>query len=140
MAFDEIGRHPRQRIITVCYPVVFDRDVLALDVAHFGKATAECSIELNGDVLCQAAQITNHRHCRLLRPRPNRPRHCRAAKQRDEVAAPDHSITSSAMERTLGEMVRPSALSVLALITSSNSVACHIGRSAGLAPLRMRPT
>src|SRR5262245_36272482 len=86
MAFDEIGRHPRQRIITVCYPVVFDRDVLTLDVAHFGKATAECSIELNGNVLCQAAQITNHRHCRLLRARRDRPRQRRASEQGYQLA------------------------------------------------------
>src|SRR5262245_44689243 len=76
---------------------------------------------------------------RLLCARRKRPCGGCAAEQRDD-GAPPHSITSSAMERTSGEMVRPSALAVLALITSSNSVACHIGRSAGLAPLRMRPT
>src|SRR5262245_62261296 len=96
MALDEIGRHPRQRIITVRYPAVFDRDVLTLDVAHFGKATAECSIELNGNVLCQAAQVTDHRHCCLLRPCRNWPRRRRTAEQRDEIATSDHSITSSA--------------------------------------------
>src|SRR5262249_44754669 len=79
MALDEIGRHPRQRIIAVRYPAIFDRDVLTLDVAHFGKATAECSIELNGNVLCQAAQVTDHRHCCRLRPCRDGPRRRRAA-------------------------------------------------------------
>ena len=35
--------------------------------------------------------------------------------------------------------VRPSILAVSALMTSSNLVDCTTGRSAGLAPLRMRP-
>jgi hypothetical protein len=34
----------------------------------------------------------------LLRPRRKRPRGCRAAEQRDELASSHHSITSSASE------------------------------------------
>ena len=37
---------------------------------------------------------------RLLRPRRERPRRRRAAEQRDELAPPDHSITSSARARS----------------------------------------
>ena len=37
-------------------------------------------------------------------------------------------------------MVRPSALAVLRLMTSSNFVGCSTGRSAGLAPLRILST
>ena len=37
-------------------------------------------------------------------------------------------------------MVRPSSLAVCTLITNSNLLDCMTGRSAGLAPLRMRPT
>ena len=51
-----------------------------------------------------------------------------------------HSITSSARARTVGGIVRPSALAVLRLITSSSRVGRWIGRSAGLAPSRTRPT
>src|SRR3981081_554738 len=51
-----------------------------------------------------------------------------------------HSITSSAMASTPGGNVRPSVLAVLRLITNSNLVDCTTGRSAGLAPLRIRPT
>src|SRR5262249_3036926 len=61
-----------------------------------------------------------------------------AAEQYDELAA-SHSITSSAMESSLSGTVRPSILAVSALMTSSNLVDCMTGRSAGLAPLRMRP-
>src|SRR6516162_4492505 len=50
-----------------------------------------------------------------------------------------YSITSSASESRLSETLTPSALAVLTLITNSNLVGCRIGRSAGLAPLRILP-
>src|SRR5262249_27631250 len=63
---------------------------------------------------------------RLLRPRRERPRRSCAAEQRDEIA-PLHSITSSAMASTPGGIVRPSALAVFRLITSSNFVGSITG-------------
>ena len=51
----------------------------------------------------------------------------------------DYSITSSAMLSNVGGTVMPSILAVWALMTSSNLVDCTTGRSAGFAPLRMRP-
>src|SRR5262249_17844666 len=62
-----------------------------------------------------------------------RPRRRRAAEQRDELAS-SHSITSSAMARTPGAMVRPRGLAVLRLMTNSNLVDCSTGRSAGFMP------
>src|SRR3954447_26447459 len=50
-----------------------------------------------------------------------------------------HSITSSARASSDGGTVRPSILAVSTLMTSSNLVACTTGRSATLAPLRIRP-
>ena len=44
----------------------------------------------------------------LLRARPERPRSRRAAEQRDELASPD-SITSSAIESSVGGMSMSSA-------------------------------
>src|SRR5215510_2227736 len=55
----------------------------------------------------------------------------------EERAPVHHWMISSARTRTDGGIVRPSALAVLALITSSNLVGCSTGRSAGLAPLRI---
>src|SRR6516165_11251803 len=52
---------------------------------------------------------------------------------------PHHSITSSASESELSEIVTPSDLAVLRLITVSNLVGCSTGRSAGFAPLRICP-
>src|SRR5262249_3877552 len=43
-------------------------------------------------------------------------------------------ITSSARPSSDGGIVRPSALAVLRLMTSSNLIGCSTGRSAGLAP------
>src|SRR5215467_12888102 len=50
------------------------------------------------------------------------------------------SMTWSARPNTDGGIVTPSALAVLRLIISSNLVGCSIGRSPGLAPLRILST
>src|SRR5262245_57062103 len=50
-----------------------------------------------------------------------------------------YSITSSATASSPGGKLRPNALAVLRLITSSNLVDCMTGRSAGFSPLRIRP-
>src|SRR6516165_2399975 len=117
----QISYEVGQPVGLVLRPAILDRHILALDVAGFTKALAEC-----GQIACtidrpRAAQESHHRHCLLLRARWHRPRCCRAAEQRDELA-PLHSITSSAIERTSGEMVRSSVLAVLRLITNSNLV------------------
>jgi len=51
-----------------------------------------------------------------------------------------YSITSLARASNVGGTVRPSALAVLRLITSSYLVGTCTGRSAGFSPLRMRST
>jgi len=51
-----------------------------------------------------------------------------------------HSITSSARASSEGGTVRLRALAVLRLITNWYLVFCWMGRSTGLAPLRIRPT
>ena len=76
---------------------------------------------------------------RLLRPPRRWPCDRRAAEQRDELAAV-HSITSSAIASTPGGMVRPSALAVCRLMTSSNLVGCSTGRSPACAPRRILST
>jgi hypothetical protein len=52
----------------------------------------------------------------------------------------DHWITSSARSSNEGGIVSPSAFAVFRLITNSNLVGCSIGRSPGLAPLRILST
>jgi putative zinc finger/helix-turn-helix YgiT family protein len=51
-----------------------------------------------------------------------------------------YSITSSARSRINGGIVRPSALAVLRLSTTSNLEGRCAGRSAGFEPFRMRAT
>src|SRR5262249_19352806 len=75
--------------------------------------------------------------CVLLRTRRERPRGRRGAEQGDELAPP-HSITSLARASKLSGTVRPSALAVLRLITSSYLVGACTGRSDGFSPLKMR--
>src|SRR5262249_25360201 len=69
----------------------------------------------------------------LLRTRRERPRRCRTAEKREELAPP-HSITSSARCRNASGMVRPSTFAVVRLMTRSNLVGCSTGMSAGLVP------
>ena len=88
-------------------------------------------------IVCCCRQEHADAPYRLLRPCDKRPRSRRAAEQRDELAPP-HSITSSARASSVGGTSRPRALAVLRLMASSNFVGCWTGRSAGLAPLRIR--
>src|SRR5262245_32430656 len=53
---------------------------------------------------------------RLLRPRRERQCGRRATEQRDEGAATDHSITSSAVASSVGGTVRPNMRAVCALM------------------------
>jgi hypothetical protein len=53
--------------------------------------------------------------------------------------APPHSITSSARPSSVGGTVRPSMRAICALMTNANLLDCTTGKSAGFAPLRMRP-
>src|SRR6266487_2376634 len=92
LPLDEIGRHRRQRIITIRYPAVFDRDILTLDIAHLGKTAAECGIEMHGNGLAQAAEISDYRHCFLLRARRERP--CRGATDKSNQVASSHALPS----------------------------------------------
>src|SRR6516162_3328806 len=63
---------------------------------------------------------------------------CRRPADNGDEFTPPHSITSSAMPRTVAGTVRPSALAVLRLMINEYFVGYWTGRSAGLAPLRMR--
>ena len=49
-------------------------------------------------------------------------------------------MTSSALASTVGGKLRPSALAVLAFITSANFVSCSTGRFAGFTPLKILST
>ena len=69
-------------------------------------------------------------------PEVPQPDSCTAA---NDVRGNAYSITSSARASSLSGTVRPSIVAVWELMTSSNLLDCTTGKSAGLAPLRMRP-
>jgi len=68
-------------------PAIFDRHVAAFDEAGLAQAFAECGDIGSPSGWCFTVEKPNDRHRRLLRARRERPRHRRAAEQRDELAA-----------------------------------------------------
>src|SRR5215472_14802870 len=120
----------------VLSPSVFDRNVLALDIASLLQAAAECPQTFHKHFRgCGAEEPDDWQSRGLLRARRERPRCCRADK-RDEPAPP-HSITSSAVASSLSGISRPNALAALRLMINSNLVASCTGKSAGLAPFKI---
>src|SRR5262245_5755018 len=95
-----------------------EEKILAFNIPGF----AQCFTQLRPkglDICIAYEKPTNSIDLRLLlRARRDRPASRRAAEQRDERAASDHSITSSARSRNDSGIARPSALAVLRLMTS----------------------
>src|SRR5262249_50681663 len=135
----QLFRHRLQRLELITAPAVFDLDVLPLDEVGISQATAESSGEMRGVVRATADEISDHWHSTCLRARYERPRH-RPSEQRDEVAARDHSITSSARASSAGGTSRPRAFAVLRLIRSSNLVGSSTGKSPAFTPFNILAT
>src|SRR5262245_26224443 len=120
-------------------PTEFNGDVLSIDVAGLLQARTKCSQKVGVCLNGSAADVSDRPDGLLgLRVRRKWPRGCRPAEQRDELAPSHHSITSSARASSVGGTSIPNARAVDTLMTSSIFVDCTTGRSAGLAPLRMR--
>src|SRR5262245_46217544 len=137
----QIGCEIGQSAVLVLCPAILNRHILALDVAGFTKALAECG-QKAGINRPRAVEESYHRHRRLLRARRRWPRRRRAADERYELTPlhfRGHSMTSSARPSSGSGTVSPSALAVFRLMISANFVSCWTGRSAGFSPLRMRP-
>jgi hypothetical protein len=62
-------------------PAIFDRDILALDIAGFIQALTERGREGHIARSCRAVEKPDHRHRRLLRARRERPGRYRAAER-----------------------------------------------------------
>src|SRR6516162_4662905 len=124
------------------WPVVVQLNVATQFPAKLGQTVFERGgLRLSAGI---AWRESTHQHRDAPFPlwplcsRCERPCGDHSAGERDELAPP-HSVTSSAATSSLSGTVRPSILAVSALINSSNLLACTTGKSAGLAPLRMRP-
>src|SRR5262249_23418883 len=137
---DELGRDLGVALGATLRPAILDDDVATLDPPKFAQSLHESRNPWGRRRRRGRAQEPDDRQFRrLLCARRERPRHRRAAEQRDELAA-RHSITSSARASSLSGTVNPSALAVFRLMTSSYLVGACTGRSAGFSPLRMRST
>src|SRR5262244_1352927 len=119
-------------------PAVLDLQVLSLDPTGFAEPLAKGGQRRSICLGRRPVEEADHRH-RLLLCQKRTSRNNRAAQQH-QLAAVYHSMTSVAQARIDGGTVRPSALAVLRLTTSSNRVGCWTGRSAGLAPVRILST
>src|SRR5262245_39757534 len=93
--------------------VIFDQSIFALGITGFFQTLAECAQAVHVPVSRLDVQEPDHRQCRLLRPRRERPR-CRAAQECNEVA-PSHAICPS---RT--KAYQRASLSVTAKLTRQN--------------------
>src|SRR5256886_128575 len=89
---------------------VIEGKVAALLITKFGHPPEEICIMLSLSRL--HTDKADAQHLMLLRARRERPRHRRAAEQRDALA-PSHSITSSASASNFGEISMPSAFAAL---------------------------
>jgi hypothetical protein len=73
-AADEIGCERRQAIVLICRQAVFNQNILALDIAGFLQALEKRDGDDLGVISGLGAEISDHRHCRLLCPGHERPR------------------------------------------------------------------
>src|SRR5262249_52867123 len=127
--------------IAVAHPAILDPQVASVQPPQLPQSAFE-----RGDTRLRFRVVGGHRHQRddaspaaaLLRTRRERPRRGGAPEQREDLA-PFHSTHSTAATSSLSGTVRPSIRAVGWLITNSNLLDCTTGRSAGFAPLRMRP-
>src|SRR5262249_2016273 len=138
-ASDEVSRQLRQLMHLIVGEAVFNREVLALNIARLPQPLTKSAQWIAERIGRLAVKVPYHRHRRLLRARRERPRGRRAAEERHQCAA-IHSITLSARSRIAVGSSTPMALAVFRLTTSSNFEACSTGRSAAFAPLKILAT
>src|SRR5262249_41379534 len=123
----QLGGKAGKTLVVAVGIAPLDRQVLSLVVAEPVHAAQEGRGKriVTGRARTRArGEETNAPNlARLLGACRERPRQCRAAEERDEFTSL-HSITSSAVASSVGDIVMPVAFAVLRLITSSNFVGC----------------
>src|SRR5262249_53423904 len=115
---DHIGHERRRTVVLALQPVVFDHDILPIDVAGIAQAFAERSRIARGGSCRPAVEKTHHWHRGLLRARCERPRRRLAAGKRDELAQL-HSISASASSTNESGIVSAIALAAFRLTINS---------------------
>src|SRR5262245_4468733 len=144
--YDDIDLRPQQiadqggyrvDIITIMAKLV--GDVAPFDITEIAHPAHEFLAEWIVARGSRPDVPDTRRLARLLRAHRQRPRR-RVAEQRDELAPPHHSITSSARVSNVAGTSRPRALAVLRLMSYYYLVGACTGRSAAFSLLRMRST
>src|SRR5215831_19903607 len=139
--FHQLGRRASEALFITARPTRFDGKVATqrpAQLLHLRLESCEPPFHLRVTLGKRRQEADAPHAIWLLRPRRKRPRS--HAKQRDELATLDHSITSSARCWRNQGTSRPSDLAVLRLTTSSNLVGACTGRSPGFSPRRTRST
>jgi hypothetical protein len=83
---NQIARHRGQAVVLVACPAIFDGDVLPFDKAGLLQAQKESGDQASGRLARRSAEISDDRHCRLLRAQGHRPRNRRATGKPGEFA------------------------------------------------------
>src|SRR6516164_10667446 len=86
MAADQVSDQRCHTIILALQPVVLDYYVLAFDVAGLAQPPTERGRRARPAFRRSTVNKADHGQRRLLRSRRERPRSCRAAEKRDELA------------------------------------------------------
>ena len=141
LAGNQLSSQGGQPIEAPLRPAVFDRDVLPFNKTCLAQSFAKSrEVQLNRPELRRhRAEDADHRRRLLLRAHDERREAGRPADQREELAAAQYSMTSSARSNTVCGIISPSGLAVSRLMTSSGRVDWMTGKSPGAAPFRMRP-
>src|SRR5262249_30036098 len=102
LALHKLGHQCRHAIELILSPTIFDYNIAAIDETGFAEALTKCRGKMGACIGGAVMEKANYWHRRLLRAGRERPRHRRAAKERDELAAAAHSITSPASASSFG--------------------------------------
>lgn len=120
-------------------PPVVDHHVLSFDMTRLFQSLSKGDQQVGPGRCGPTVEKTDDRHCGRLSPRhENAAERCGGDHDRGATAL--HWITSSARSSSDCGMLNPKALAVFRLIKNSKVAGCSTGRSAGLAPLRIRST
>src|SRR5262245_40965011 len=114
---DQFGGDLSETLAAALRPANLNRDVATFHPTEFAQTLHECGEPLALDQGRGGAQESDGGQLAcLLRARRKRPRRRPAAEQRDELAPPDHSMTSSASASSFAGTSRPSALAATTLM------------------------
>src|SRR5437016_3054063 len=139
---DQVRRDFGEPSVGALDPPVLDQEIHALVQAAFPQSRPEGLPQMSlVGVRGFVPQDANAVHLPGLLPLGDDRNGEEAARDSAEEGPPMHYwMTSSARPSSDGGIVRPSAFAVFRLMTRSNFVGCSMGRSPGLAPLRILST